>query len=350
MTSLFRNAATAFALVVACVPASHAFPPCPLDRAVLVSLDAPPPPSGTHIASWSTIQTSVIGTLTPVSFQSPCPHIPNVPQDGGCNIDVFMLANLPPHASSGIVGNHASYSQTSGAGLLALPDLRNAESLNRGLGYTLGMAINTTAMAHAGDWIDLVQLEFDSEAERSPGTIYRLRKIARADGVTEIRLIRAQASTTGMVSDTIVAAIPLDGKQTAVPIALHWEPTVSVSFATPTSFLADGPPPRPVARYSVVTALRLDVGNTTRYVTTLAGQMPSIATMGLLDYNLPEAESTWGARAVAATPSRRKLAIDAIVANIGSASVPSSLDEIAEMDAPGALLTYYYSTFSVVSK
>lgn len=338
MTSMFRTAARTFLLTVGVVSTAHAFPPCPVGEAGILPLGAPPPAEIIAMSPWKVATVSAVGTVTPESFTIPCSRLSSIIRSGQCTIDSFDLRTLPAQASVGQVGTQPSYSVAGQVGLAGLPDVRNEDVALHNPAYALILGINATPLAHAGDWIDIAQMEFESgsSVRTKPGMIYRLRKATRGDGQSELRLILADPLTT---QDVVVAAVPLGTKDRIVHIVLRWSPKAeSLGEIALDSAAQIGPPI--VDPYTASTGLTLEVDGTLVYARTLKDQAPSIASMGLLDYNLPEA-----ARRADETP----MSTDVALANDAVDAI-DPLQNLQQQDAPGNLLVFYYTQFSVFSK
>ena len=338
MTSMFRTAVHAFLLTVGCASTAYAFPPCPVGEAGILPLDAPPPPNILAMSPWKIATVSAFGSVTPDSFTIPCSRLSDAIKSGQCTIDSFDLRTLPAQISGGRVGASPSYSVAGQVGLAGLPDVRNADVAAHKPAYALILGINATPLAHAGDWIDIAQMDFEDGAESGggPGAIYRLRKAMRLDGQSELRLILADPQVK---QDAIVAAVPLGSKDRIVHIVLRWSPqTESLGEASTDSAVGIGPPI--VDPYTANTGLTLEVDGTLVHARTLKDQAPSIASMGLLDYNLPDA-----ADPVDEIP----MSTDAALAG-DSVDVIDPLQNLQHDDLPGNLLIFYYTQFSVVSK
>jgi hypothetical protein len=337
MTSMFRTATLAFLLTVGCASTAHAFPPCPVGEAGILPLDAPPPVGTVAMSPWKVATVSAVGTVAPDSFVVDCARLPDIIRSGQCTIDSFDLRTLPAQTSAGTVGAKPSYSVASHVGLAGLPDVRNEDVALHRPAYALILGINATPLAHAGDWIDIAQMEFEraSDADIGPGVIYRLRKTTRWDGQSELRLILADPLVG---EDVVVAAVPLGSKDRVVSVVLHWSPmTESLGEATTKNAVQIGPPV--VDAYTATTGLTLEVDGTIVHAATLKEQAPSIASMGLLDYNLPHA-----ARPADETPMSTDAALTDAVDSI------DPLQNLQQQDMPGNLLVFYYTQFSVVSK
>jgi hypothetical protein len=339
MTSMFRTAARTFLLTLGCASTAYAFPPCPVGEAGILPLDAPPPPDIVAMSPWKVATVSAVGTVIPDSFTIPCAHLPSIIRSGQCTIDSFDLRTLPAQASVGKVGAKPSYSVAGRVGLAGLPDVRNADVALHKPAYALILGINATPLAHADDWIDIAQMEFESgsNVDAAPGMIYRLRKTTRRDGQSELRLILADPR---MGEDVVVAAVPLGSKDRIVPIVLDWSPKAeSLGEAGTDSAVQIGPPI--VDPYTASTGLTLEVDGTLVYARTLKDQAPSIASMGLLDYNLPDVTRTARTDAVVAADA---------VPEEGTIDAVDPLETLQQQDLPGNLLIFYYTQFSVVSK
>lgn len=338
MTSMFRTATLAFLLTVGCVSTAQAFPPCPVGEAGILPLDAPPPPEVVAMSPWKVATVSAVGTVIPDSFTIPCAHLPGIIRSGQCTIDSFDLRTLPVQTSTGKVGAHPSYSAAGQVGLAGLPDVRNEDVALHNPAYALILGINATPLAHAGDWIDIAQMEFESgsNVDAGPGMIYRLRKATRRDGQSELRLILADPLAG---EDVVVAAVPLGNKDRIVHIVLAWSPKAeSLGEAVTESSIQIGPPI--VDPYTANTGLKLEVDGTLVYARTLKEQAPSIASMGLLDYNLPSIARATDGAPMSTEVLQEEGAIDAI----------DPLANLQQQDLPGNLLIFYYTQFSVVSK
>jgi hypothetical protein len=337
MTSMFRTAARTFLLTLGCASTAYAFPPCPVGEAGILPLDAPPPPEIAAMSPWKIATVSAVGTVIPESFVVDCARIPSIIRSGQCTVDSFDLRTLPARTSIGNVGTAPAYSVAGRVGLAGLPDVRNEEVAVHRPAYALILGINATPLAHAGDWIDIAQLEFESasDADIRPGVIYRLRKTTRGDGQSELRLILADPLAG---EDVVVAAVPLGTKDQVVSVVLHWSPmTEPLGEASTKNAVQIGPPI--LDPYSATTGLTLEVDGTVVHAATLKDQAPSIASMGLLDYNLPHA-----ARSAGETP----VSADAALADAVDSVDP--LQNLQQQDLPGNLLVFYYTQFSVVSK
>ena len=344
MTSMFRTAARAFLLTVGCVSTAYAFPPCPVGEAGILPLDGPPPDGIATMSPWKVATVSAFGSVTPDSVTVPCSRLPNIVRSGQCTIDSFDLRTLPAQASVGTLGTRPSYSVAGQVGLAGLPDVRNADVAVHKPAYALILGINATPLAHAGDWIDIAQMEFESgsNVDAKPGAIYRLRKTTRQDGQSELRLILADPAVG---EDVVVAAVPLGTKDGSVHIVLRWSPQAeslgeaATQSTVQNSAIQIGPPI--VDPYTATTGLTLEVDGTLVHARTLKDQAPSIASMGLLDYNLPDVARTTRVTSVVAT--------DAVLED-GAIDAIDPLDNLQQQDLPGNLLIFYYTQFSVVSK
>lgn len=337
MTSMFRTAVRTFLLTVGVASTAYAFPPCPVGEAGILPLDVPPPPDILVMSPWKVATVSAFGSVTPDSFTVPCSRISDAIKSGQCTVDSFDLRTLPAQASAGTVGAKPSYSVVGQVGLAGLPDVRNEDVAVHKPAYALILGINATPLAHAGDWVDIAQMEFEraSDADIGPGAIYRLRKITRRDGQSELRLILADPLVG---EDVVVAAVPLGIRDRVVPVVLRWSPmTEPLGEASSKNAVQIGPPI--VDPYSATTGLALEVDGTLVHAATLKDQAPSIASMGLLDYNLP-----YAARSGDETP----ISTDAALADTVDSIDP--LQNLQQQDMPGNLLVFYYTQFSVVSK
>jgi len=343
MTSMFRTAASACLLTIACASVAHAFPPCPIDEAGILPLNEPPPASILAMSPWKVATVSAIGDVTPESITVDCNRISSIIKSGECKVDSFDLRGLPAQTSLGTIGAKPSYSTANRIGLAGLPDVRNEDVATHKPVYALRLGINATPLAHPGDWIDIAQVEFEAGtgAKVTPGATYRLRKVTRPFARPELRLILASGDTT---RDIVVAAVPLGTKSGVVDVSLRWSPAAEVvPGQTENQSIGTQPielQPPSVDTYTVSTSLALDVDGTTVYATTLTDQMPSIASMGVLDYNLPYALDD-GATGLA--DARDTLADPSIESM-------EALDQLQQADEPGSLLIFYYTQFAVHSK
>lgn len=348
MHSMFRNSACVFLLTLACASTAHAFPPCPIDEAGIVPLDAPAPP-GFAAAPWKLATVASIGNVQATSLPVPCSRIPNAPSSGDCRVDSFDLDDLPFADASGAHAGTPHYADAHQIGVIGLPDLRNAAVVEHAPVYALTLGINPTPLANVGDWIDIGELQMDSEDGSHRGTLLRLRKITRAAGSSELALIEFLPDGR---HEVLIASIPLDTKKRVVSIALRWSPRVQQAdriYATDV-LIEDGDTSR--TAYSVDTTLTIAVDGNLAYRTTRKQQAPTTASIGLLDYNL-------SGNGLMATPPSGNLVIQPISPTpvmIDSASNETGfdsldpLDQLQHDDVPGARLIYYYTTFSVVSK
>lgn len=349
MTSMFRNTASALLLTLACASTAQAFPPCPVDEAGIVPLDSPNPPDN-GVLPWKVATVTSVGTLASETFIADCKRIAHAPRAGECKVDVFHLDELPSSSSSGAIAGTPQYSDINRIGVVGLPDIRTAGvALHRPV-YALTMGINTTPLANAGDWIDIAQLQMDTDigADVAQRAIYRLRKITRVAGTADIELILLLPGTKQTV---VVARAPLNAKYNSASISLRWSPLVAPADTMISTDTIVDDSVAGASDYSANTSLSLYVDDNKIYGAMLKQQAPSIASIGVLDYNLPQGllfatnpPDDPGLVPITPTP----VWTDSLSSGVATDSA-DPLDNTQAVDLPGALLIYYYTQFSVVS-
>lgn len=334
--------ATAIATVLACTPAAIAFPPCPLDDTKLIPLDGAAA-SGT--SSWSSAIYSHAGSMAPVRIKAPCQQnfpevLGRVMNTGQCDEDVLMLDELPRRASPDAPDQPIGYSKRGWVGYLGMPELRLAESLDKRYEYTFTIAVNTTALAHPGDWIDIAEITLIGRDDTAPPTTYRLRKIHAANGATEIRLISShRLHEPGAPARSVIAVIPLDKKTDFQNIGIRWS-TISRTRNPPP--LATKPVALPPSEFVVDTQLTVTAGASVIHQGVLEDLMPNDVSMGILDYNLPKASDE------ASTVGEGGAMLDTGSSGMqrGSETTSSTPPPIPGMDEPGRALIFPRATLS----
>lgn len=292
---MFKNIRTlslAAAITLACAPVAIAFPPCPLDETELFPLHQPP--IGISATSWTSSSYSHAGSISPIRVREQCQHnfpevLGRVPDSGPCDEDVLMLDDLPRAASAGSLDQPLGYAKYGWVGHLGLPELRLQESVDKHYEYTFTLAVNTTRLAHVGDWIDISEMTLVGRDESTPTTTYRLRKVAARDGSTELRLIASRRlREPGAPERSIVAVVPLNKNDGFQVVAMRW--TASSRKRNPPP-LGTKPASLPTSEYIVDTQLVVTAGNKVIHEAALQDQMPNDVSMGVLAYNLPLASS-----------------------------------------------------------
>lgn len=278
----------AIALTLACAPMATAFPPCPLDDTLLVPLGQSS--SGLGASSWQQATYSHAGSIAPVRVKVPCqPNFPEVlgglPRTGQCDEDVLMLDDLPRTPSSGGSAQGPEYSKDGWVGFLGLPELRLPTSLESVYEYTFTLAVNTSRMAHPGDWVDIAEMTFARNEEDAPTTTYRLRKILSDSGSSELHLIAySHAQASGVHAHDIVAIVPMDKNKDYQNIAMRWTTTSHTRHPPP---LGGKPVVLPPSEYVIDTHFVVTAGANVIHQNVLEDQMPDDLSMGVLAYNLP---------------------------------------------------------------
>lgn len=292
MPKHLRTALLAAAIIATCIPVALAFPPCPRESAYLYPLDDAPEPG--DAPRWATAPYGHAGTIAPLDVTVPCePVFPTEstpglePKTGVCDVDVLPLNKLPLRTTTAGGNGIPAYSKAGWVGYIGLPELRTASTAAGAFQYTLTLAVNTTRLAHPGDWVDIAELGFLKGDTTERATTYRLRKLYTMKGGQVIQLIAAapaSATTTGVAFQTVIATIPLDTGATYRSLSLTWTTSVSSLAASASGGMQARPAPE---EYAVDTAFELAVDATPVYASVLKQQMADNVALGVLDYHLP---------------------------------------------------------------
>lgn len=337
-----RTPTLAIAVTLACTPTAIAFPPCPLDDTRLVPIDEA---TGSNAFSWSSTIYSHAGSMAPVRIKAPCqPNFPEIlarlPKTGQCDEDVLMLDELPRRARPDAPDQPPGYSKYGWVGYLGMPELRLAESLDKHYVYAFTIAVNATPLANRGDWVDIAEMTLVGREDGTSSTTYRLRKIHTMGGTSEIHLISSTlAPGKDMPGRSIVAAFPLGKNTDFQTIAMRWT-TVSRTRNPPP--LGAKPIDLPPSEFVVDTQLTVTAGTKVIHHGVHEGLMPNDVSMGILDYNLPDASSD----DLKAGESGTSLASGSSGMQTGSETTSSTPPPIPGMNEPGRTLIFPTATLS----
>lgn len=278
----------ALLLAAGFAPAAFAFPPCPVAPVDFVPVDAIV--AGTPDGATSNLfvgtyglfgNPSIISLISPARAND-APLSPDSPSSGKCR-DVDALPVPTGHVASSAIGLAPSYAPSGGFGMIALPDVRTTAQPVR-LREVLSFSVDNQALAANGDWIDVAQLEFQWTAWASLpypqplATVYRVRKRQYAGGpaleVIEARAAAGNPATHPPVGERTVATLPIAARPGFTRISLVWTQAVAA----------------PGASANVDASLQvLNDENKSKYRVDLPGQRATALSMGLLNYNAPDA-------------------------------------------------------------
>jgi hypothetical protein len=279
------------ALLLAWAPAALAFPPCPLEPVELGPLDGPiAPASASATPLWFKAGYTLVGHPDMIRLISLVLQGPRQPGTGLCD---GTLPIPEGHTSTGLLQLSPAYAPKGGFGIVVLPWMPAVAGHGLRLQYTLSFQIADTSPAQRGDWLDVVQLDFNRSAQTGPlsaksaSAIYRVRKIQRnREGPATLEVIESRMSSNTNASnsgqdtalpDRVVAVIPLQSAHGATPIALRWTQAEN-------GFLGAGSD-----IYRNIDSVFEVVGpsGTVLYSVALPEQWANTFSMGLLDYNVP---------------------------------------------------------------
>lgn len=204
------------------------------------------------------------------------------------------------NVSNGVNGLNPGLSSINGFGALSLPELPTIAIDHLNLRYRLDFKIDNAPLLNDGDWMDVAQLDFAPDrgltsAGWPVSSVYRVRKIQR--GIkTYVQVIEARAVNDGDNTSkpppvvSVVAEIALTGANGKTPVALRWTQHAQAPLdAEPTV------PTAPVYYVdSTMEVLGSQSGSTVDvviYSTALPRQWADTLSMGLLDYNVPDASA-----------------------------------------------------------
>ncbi len=288
--------ALALAITLACAPVAIAFPPCPKDNAQLNALDQPD--DGDSGPSWASAVYSDAGTITPIPVLLPCePNFPALsdgdPRTGQCDVDALLLDTLPLRNSDGGITGTPEYSKSGWIGYIALPELRTPGIDDHGFRYSFAIAVNSTGLAHPGDWVDVAELGFLAGAGTDRSVTYRLRKhysVKQGQVLQVIAMTPASVSGARTGSSVVVATVPLDNGLAFRNVTLSWTASGRSHLGMPIQ--TDSPLSKIISPHPVDTRLTIAIDDVTVHASLHADQMPDSLSMGVLDYNLPHAQGT----------------------------------------------------------
>lgn len=284
------------ALTLACAPTAIAFPPCPKDSAQLSALDQSG--AGGSNPSWASAMYGDAGSIAPIPVLLPCePNFPALsagyPRTGQCDVDALLLDTLPLQRSDGSVAGMPRYSKSGWIGYIALPELRTPDIDDNGFRYSFAIAVNSTGLAHPGDWVDVAELGFLAGAGTERSTTYRLRKhhsIKEGQVLQVIAMTPASMSGARTGSSAVVATVPLDNGLAYRNVVLSW--TASGRSHPDTTTGTVSPLSKMSSLHPVDTRLTIAIDDVPVHAGLHADQMPDSLSMGVLDYNLPYALGT----------------------------------------------------------
>lgn len=282
-------------LLLAWIPAAHAFPPCPMDPVQLDSVES----------VVQSVPSRFLGHYTLVGDSNALEdsNALHDPDRNKCRDRLHLPGDL---TSSGHLGLRPRYADKGGFGVIFLPDLRQLGSDGRNLRYTLSFDIHDAFPRNGDDWVDLVQLELrwnaapDSMNRGAPSSLYRLRKRLHVLEVIESRAASWDSRNLPL-PDLVVATLPIRHDGGGTRIALRWSQRATPAEpidgahggAGPSSIDGGTGPYRIDSAFEVLEVL--EAGDVSHYTTSLPEQRVDTLSMGLLDYNAPDIAGYTGA-------------------------------------------------------
>ncbi len=277
-------------LLCACAPTAFAFPPCPIAPVELqpIGFATTANASPWYLSSYTLVgDPGIIAEVDASKLSGPDPH-----GGGDCK---DRLPVQEGHASTGVMHLNPSFAPKSGFGLITLPEMPVVANDGMRIEYTLSFTVDNAPLANNNDWLDSLQLDFQRngaigmEYQQAVSAVYRLRKAQRSKtDMATIEVVESRTllslDNTSAIMDRVVAAIPLNGRKSgATPITLRWRQHAKGAYFSGTT--APGIHERRIDSVFSVIGPNGDV----LYSTTLPAQWASTLSMGLLDYNVPDA-------------------------------------------------------------
>lgn len=288
------------ALLAAWIPQAHAFPPCPLDP-----MEYGPPPgeaasagdasvtteSAVRTAPWFKADYHFIGNPAILNLIAPqsADGTAIEPERAKCR-DPNALPVLASHTSSGILQLSPDYAPMSGFAVIDLPYLPHVATDGLNIEYRLRFTVDNKPLQDPEDWLDIAQLDFHRNGSagmkysQAVATIYRVRKIQRNRSDASIEIIESRVDSSDIatrppLSDRVVAVIPLPSDQPSSAIGLRW--TQRATQLNDDNIVYD--------EFDIDGLFEvLGPNDQLLYSAQLPGQWASLASIGLLDYNIQD--------------------------------------------------------------
>jgi hypothetical protein len=218
----------AIALLLACAPAVHAFPPCPNGGQMI------PGPARVESSDWEPWRVTyydfagdpdLIKQLTATrAFDS---------TNGGGQCRPRAVLPVRANRPDALI---RPYAPRVGFGVLTLPDMPSVAQPGLGVRNTLYLRIDNTPLPKDTNWVDFLIMDFRAmntmyaPHKDAPTTIYRLRKAAIDKTRSTIEVWESRAAAASELprgaqwarTDTLVAAIPISSPAGDTDLWLRW--------------------------------------------------------------------------------------------------------------------------------
>lgn len=225
MTTTMSRRALSLALLSLCAPVAFAHPPCPQDP---VEIDPVLSQPDTSTPAYLSVSTSFVGDSAVLTALRR--HSKDIINTGNCRTGDTNVEFPGPASAGPALGIQPPYAVRAGFGMLGLPDPHSAP-LGTTLIYSLEFKLAQRSLPAGGDWVDVMQFEFRPSNASDPGntlpsTLYRMRVRSVPSQYIPTALEFIEVRRTGQdstpVTERIVARLPLDYPDKAMPLVVQW--------------------------------------------------------------------------------------------------------------------------------